>query len=73
MVTDKNMKLGKFSGYGTAAWAVGVIISGVIGIFWIPGIFVFSALVVLGSAILAFVIKEKKTNRLPWKSFGNEK
>lgn len=62
LVTDKNMKLGKFSGYGTAAWAVGVVISGVIGIFWVPGIFIFSALAVLGSAIFALVIKEERTD-----------
>ena len=58
LVTDKNMKLGKFSGYGTAAWAVGVFISGIVGVFWVPGIFVFSALAVLGSGIIALVIKE---------------
>ena len=68
LVTDKNMKLGKFSGYGTAAWAVGVVISGIIGIFWVPGIFVFSALVVLGSAILALVINETKTNTKKYES-----
>ncbi len=62
LVTDKNMKLGKFSGYGTAAWAVGVVISGIVGTFWIPGIFIFSALFVLGSAIIAFVIKEQKSD-----------
>ena len=61
LVTDKNLKLGKFSAYGTAAWAVGVIISGVIGIRWVPGLFLFSGLVVLGSAIIALTLKEEKT------------
>ena len=62
LVTDKNLKLGKFSGVGTAAWAVGVVISGALGIFWVPGIFVFSSLVVLGSFFIAFLIKEEKTD-----------
>ena len=62
LVTDKKMKLGKFSGVGTAAWAVGVVISGLIGIYLVQGIFVFSGLVVLGSAFIALSIKEEKTS-----------
>ena len=61
LVTDKKMKLGKFSGYGTAAWAVGVVISGIIGVFWVPGLFIFSGIVVLGSFIIAITIKEEKS------------
>ena len=62
LVTDKKLKLGKFSGVGTAAWAVGVVISGVIGIFWVPGIFIFSSLVVAGSFFIALLIKEEKND-----------
>lgn len=62
LVTDKKMKLGQFSGVGTAAWAGGVIISGFIGIFWFPGIWVFSGLVVLGSFFMALTIVEEKSD-----------
>jgi MFS family permease len=67
LVTDKNLKLGKFSSAGTAAWAVGVLISGVIGIFWVPGIFIFSGLVLFGASIIALSLKEEKSTIVKYK------
>ena len=67
LVTDKKLKLGKFSAYGTFAWAVGVVISGIIGVFWVPGLFLFSGIVVLGSAVIAVSIKEEKSTTKKYK------
>ncbi|MFX1504971.1 MAG: MFS transporter [Promethearchaeota archaeon] len=60
LVSDKGDKIGNFSAYGSLGWALGVLISGVIGLYWIEGIFVFASLAFVGAAIIAFTLMEEE-------------
>ena len=59
LVSDKGEKIGNFSSYGSLGWAAGVLISGVLGLFWVPAIFIFGILALGGATILAFSIREE--------------
>lgn len=59
LVSDKGDKIGNFSAYGALGWAVGILVSGIIGLFWIPGIFIFSSFSFLCAAIVALTIIEE--------------
>ncbi|MFX0182366.1 MAG: MFS transporter [Candidatus Hodarchaeota archaeon] len=61
LVSDKGKKIGNFSAYGSLGWAVGVLVSGVIGLFWVEGIFIFASLAFIGAAFIAFTLKEEET------------
>jgi len=67
LVSDKGDKIGNFSAYGSLGWALGVLISGIIGLFWLEGIFVFASLAFIGAAIIAFTLKEEKTSSKKYK------
>ena len=67
LVSDKGDKIGNFSAYGSLGWALGVLISGVIGLYWIEGIFVFASLAFVGAAIIAFTIIEEETGAKKYK------
>jgi MFS family permease len=58
LVSDKGDKIGNFSAYGSFGWAVGVLISGIIGLFWLPSIFIFGALSFMGAACIAVTLRE---------------
>ncbi|WP_455464563.1 MFS transporter [Candidatus Hodarchaeum mangrovi] len=58
LVSDKGEKIGNFSSFGSLGWASGVLISGVLGLFWVPAIFIFGILALGGATILAFSIRE---------------
>jgi MFS family permease len=58
MVSDKEDKIGNFSSFGSVGWALGVLISGILGLFWIPAIFVFGVLALVGSTTVAFTLQE---------------
>ncbi|MHA2245533.1 MAG: MFS transporter [Candidatus Hodarchaeales archaeon] len=62
LVSDKGDKIGHFSAYGSFGWAVGVLVSGVIGLFWLEGIFVFASLSFIGATVIAFTLIEKETS-----------
>lgn len=61
IVSDKGDKIGNFSAYGSFGWAVGVLLSGIIGLFWVPGIFIFGALSFIGAAVIAFTLIEEES------------
>jgi len=61
LVSDKGDKIGNFSAYGSLGWALGVLISGVIGLTCLEGIFVFASLAFIGAAVIAFTLKEEET------------
>jgi hypothetical protein len=61
LVSDKGDKIGNFSAYGSLGWALGVLISGVIGLYWIEGIFVFASLAFVEAAVIAFTLIEEET------------
>ncbi|MFX1285799.1 MAG: MFS transporter [Promethearchaeota archaeon] len=61
LVSDKGDKIGNFSAYGSFGWAVGVLVSGIIGLFWIEGIFIFASLSFFGAALIAFTLIEEKS------------
>ncbi|UCE12403.1 MAG: MFS transporter [Candidatus Heimdallarchaeota archaeon] len=62
LVSDKGDKIGNFSAYGSFGWAVGVLVSGIIGLFWIPGIFIFGAFALLGATVIAFTLTEEESS-----------
>lgn len=59
MVSDKGDKIGNFSSFGSIGWALGVLVSGIIGLFWIPAIFVFGVLALVGSTTVAFTLQDE--------------
>ena len=61
LVSDKGNKIGNFSAYGSSGWAIGVLISGVIGLFWVEGIFIFASLAFIGAAFIALTLREEET------------
>lgn len=61
IVSDKGDKIGNFSAYGSFGWAIGVLLSGIIGLFWVPGIFIFGALSFIGAAVIAFTLIEEES------------
>jgi MFS family permease len=63
IVSDKGDKIGNFSAYGSFGWAVGVLISGIIGLYWVPAIFIFGALSLLGAAMVAINVKEEEASK----------
>ncbi|MFX0173657.1 MAG: MFS transporter, partial [Candidatus Hodarchaeota archaeon] len=63
IVSDKGDKIGNFSAYGSFGWTVGVLISGILGLFWVPAIFIFAALSLLGAAMVAINIKEEEASK----------
>ncbi|UCG02163.1 MAG: MFS transporter [Candidatus Heimdallarchaeota archaeon] len=67
LVSDKGDKIGNFSAYGSLGWAIGVLISGVIGLFWIEGIFVFASFAFIVAAFIAFTLKEEKSDSQKYK------
>ncbi|MHA2289364.1 MAG: MFS transporter [Promethearchaeota archaeon] len=67
LVSDKGDKMGNFSAYGAFGWAVGVLISGVIGLYWIEGIFIFGGFSFFVAAILAFTIHEERVTQKKYK------
>jgi MFS family permease len=67
LVSDKGDKMGNFSAYGAMGWAVGVLISGVIGLYWIEGVFIFGGFSFLVAAILAFTIYEERVTQKKYK------
>lgn len=62
LVSDKGDKIGNFSAYGSFGWAIGVLISGIIGLYSICGIFVFGALSFVSATVIAFTLKEEKAS-----------
>ena len=67
LVSDKGNKIGNFSAYGSLGWAFGVLISGVIGLFWLEGIFVFATFAFIGAAVIAFTLEEEETSSKKYK------
>ncbi|MFX1537466.1 MAG: MFS transporter [Promethearchaeota archaeon] len=67
LVSDKGDKIGNFSAYGSLGWALGVLISGIIGLYWVEGIFVFASLAFIGAAIVAFTLIEEETGTKKYK------
>ncbi|MFX1532843.1 MAG: MFS transporter [Promethearchaeota archaeon] len=63
LVSDKGNKLGNFSSRGALGWSVGILTSGIIGLFWVPAIFLYSALSLLGALVVAFTLTEDKTTK----------
>jgi MFS family permease len=63
LVSDKGDKIGNFSAYGSFGWTVGVLVSGIIGLIWVPAIFIFGALSLLGAAIVAFTVSEEEPSK----------
>jgi MFS family permease len=58
LVSDKQNKIGSFSSFGSIGWALGVIISGILGLFWLPSIFIFGVLALIGASVIAFTLEE---------------
>ncbi len=67
LVSDKGDKIGNFSAYGSLGWAIGVLVSGIIGLFWVEGIFVFASLAFIVAAIIALTLKEEETDSKRYK------
>ncbi|MFX0122101.1 MAG: MFS transporter [Candidatus Hodarchaeota archaeon] len=67
LVSDKGNKIGNFSAYGSLGWAVGVLVSGVIGLFWVEGIFVFASLSFIIAAFIALTLREEETDSKKYK------
>ncbi|MHA1542650.1 MAG: MFS transporter, partial [Candidatus Hodarchaeales archaeon] len=64
LVSDKQNKIGSFSSFGSFGWALGVIISGILGLFWLPAIFIFGVLALGGASIISFyLVDEDQSNR----------
>lgn len=63
LVSDKGDKMGNFSSFGSFGWAAGVMISGVIGLFWLPATFIFAALALAGSLIVALSLIDENSNK----------
>lgn len=63
IVSDKGDKMGNFSSFGSFGWAAGVMISGVIGLFWLPATFIFAALALVGSTIVALSLRDEKSDK----------
>ncbi|MHA2053101.1 MAG: MFS transporter [Candidatus Hodarchaeales archaeon] len=63
MVSDKGDKIGNFSSFGSIGWALGVLISGILGLFWIPAIFIFGVLALVGSTAVAFTLQDEYTSK----------
>ncbi len=63
MVSDKEDKIGNFSSFGSVGWALGVLISGILGLFWIPAIFIFGVLALVGSTTVAFTLQEEFSSK----------
>lgn len=63
LVSDKGDKIGSFSSFGAFGWALGVLISGIIGLFWLPAIFIFAVLALIGTGIVALSLKEEKSEK----------
>jgi DHA1 family quinolone resistance protein-like MFS transporter len=57
-VSDHGDRMGSYSSMGSVGWAVGVLISGVIGLFWIPAIFIFGFLALITSVIISFSLHD---------------
>ncbi len=68
LVSDKGEKIGTFSSFGSFGWAIGVLISGILGLFWLPAIFIFGVLALVGSSFVAFSLREEYSNEI-----GNKK
>lgn len=58
LVSDKKKQIGGFSSFGALGWAVGVLISGILGLFWLESIFIFGMLALAGALIVAFKIED---------------
>ncbi|UCG90193.1 MAG: MFS transporter [Candidatus Heimdallarchaeota archaeon] len=67
LVSDKGEKIGNFSAYGSLGWAVGVLVSGVIGLYWIEGIFVFASLAFIGAAFIALSLSDEESGSKKYK------
>ena len=64
LVSDKQNKIGSFSSFGSFGWALGVIISGILGLFWLPAIFIFGVLALVGASVISFsLVDEDPANR----------
>ncbi|MHA2216717.1 MAG: MFS transporter [Candidatus Hodarchaeales archaeon] len=64
LVSDKQNKIGSFSSFGSFGWALGVIISGILGLFWLPAIFIFGVLALVGASVISFhLVDEDPSNR----------
>jgi MFS family permease len=59
LVSDKQNKMGSFSSFGSFGWALGVLISGILGLFWLPSIFIFGVLALFGASIVAINLDEE--------------
>lgn len=67
LVSDKGEKIGNFSAYGSLGWAVGVLVSGIIGLYWVGGIFVFASLAFIGAAFIALSLSEEESGSRKYK------
>ncbi|MHA1995721.1 MAG: MFS transporter [Candidatus Hodarchaeales archaeon] len=59
LVSDKQNKIGSFSSFGSFGWALGVLVSGVLGLFWLPSIFIFGVLALTGASVLAITLEDE--------------
>lgn len=59
LASDKGEKMGRFSSYGTLGFSVGVLVSGIVGLFWVGGIFIFGFLGMTVSSVWALFIEEE--------------
>lgn len=63
LVSDKGDKIGNFSSFGSFGWGIGVLVSGILGLFWLPAIFIFGVLALVGSSVVAFSLREEDPNK----------
>jgi len=69
LVSDRGDKIGSFSSYGAFGWTIGTLISGIIGLFWVPGIFIFGALSFMSAAFVALSLDEDEPSKKYQDSF----
>jgi len=63
LVSEKSNRIGNFFAYGALGWAIGIIIGGIIGYYWLPGIGIFSSISLFGAAIISITISEEKSTK----------
>ncbi|MFX0087558.1 MAG: MFS transporter, partial [Candidatus Hodarchaeota archaeon] len=64
LVSDKGGKIGNFSSFGSFGWALGVLISGVLGLFWLPAIFIFGVLALISTTVVALSLKDESPDKI---------
>ncbi len=64
LVSDKGGRIGNFSSFGSFGWALGVLICGILGLFWLPAIFIFGILALMYTSIVALSLKDQSPDKM---------